>query len=51
MNNSERIMNIDDTLKYLTEKINLSKPKCDCKNECNDCVCNHEEDQPHFWNT
>lgn len=66
MNNSERIMNIDDTLKYLTEKIdkdmrwiknalkfviNLSKPKCNCNNECNDCVCNHQEDQPHFWNT
>ncbi len=67
MNNNERLYNIEDTLKYLTDKmdkdmrwiknalkfvINLTKPKkCNCNNECNDCVCNHEEEQPHFWNT
>ena len=67
MNNSERIFNIDDTLRYLTEKMDKEirwiknalkfiidsdkKDKCKCDNQCNDCVCNHNKDQPHFWNT
>ena len=63
MNNTDRICNIQDTLQYLTEKMDkdmrmvkntlksilTKKEKCNCKNQCSDCVCNHENLNPIFW--
>lgn len=58
MNNSERIYNIEDTLKYLTEKMDKElrwvknalkflidsdkKEKCKCDNQTNDCTCDYQ---------